>query len=97
VLQVLDAAHIVPYRGPETNHVTNGILLRTDLHTLFDLRLLSVNPESLKVEVSLKLRDSPYGKFHDRKLRLPAQKDCRPNKEALEQHRREAEVDNNAV
>jgi 5-methylcytosine-specific restriction protein A len=27
---VLEAAHIVPYQGVETNHITNGILLRSD-------------------------------------------------------------------
>ncbi len=36
---VLDAAHIVPYKGPKTHHVGNGLLLRTDLHTLFDLQI----------------------------------------------------------
>ncbi|WP_200883691.1 HNH endonuclease [Archangium violaceum] len=38
--RVLEAAHIFPYHGPQTNHVTNGLLLRADLHVLFDLGLL---------------------------------------------------------
>jgi predicted restriction endonuclease len=33
---VLEAAHIVPYQGVETNNITNGILLRSDFHILFD-------------------------------------------------------------
>src|SRR5258705_4430106 len=32
----LEAAHIYPYGGADTNHVQNGILLRSDIHTLFD-------------------------------------------------------------
>ena len=40
VLDILEAAHITPYLGPDTNHVTNGLLLRADLHTLFDTCLL---------------------------------------------------------
>src|ERR1700722_13605652 len=35
-LEVLEAAHICPYQGSATNHVTNGLLLRADIHTLFD-------------------------------------------------------------
>ena len=34
---VLEAAHIWPYRGTNDNHPSNGLLLRADLHTLFDL------------------------------------------------------------
>ncbi len=36
---LLEAAHIVPYRGPQTNTVGNGLLLRADLHKLFELLL----------------------------------------------------------
>lgn len=35
VLGVLEAAHIRPYRGPADNHPSNGLILRSDLHTLF--------------------------------------------------------------
>jgi hypothetical protein len=40
----LEGAHLRPYRGPESNDVTNGLLLRADIHTLFDLRLLAPDP-----------------------------------------------------
>jgi putative restriction endonuclease len=36
-VEALEAAHISPYKGDHTNDVTNGLLLRADLHTLFDL------------------------------------------------------------
>jgi hypothetical protein len=51
VLAVLEAAHIKPYRGERDNHPDNGLLLRADVHTLFDLDLLHVEPGSLRVEL----------------------------------------------
>jgi putative restriction endonuclease len=39
----LEAAHIAPYRGEHTNEVWNGLLLRADIHTLFDLFALTVD------------------------------------------------------
>lgn len=51
VLEVLEAAHINPYRGASDNHVQNGLLLRADIHTLFDLNLVGIDPESLAVSV----------------------------------------------
>jgi hypothetical protein len=90
---VLDAAHISPYRAPATNHVANGILLRTDLHTLFDLLLITVNPNTMKVEVSPQLRGSEYWKFHGPKLFLPTHEALSPNRQALQEHRRDADTE----
>lgn len=50
LLDIIEAAHISPYRGNGDNHPENGLLLRADLHTLFDLHLLGINPESLQVQ-----------------------------------------------
>lgn len=36
IMATLQAAHIVPYKGPQTNSVQNGLLLRADIHNLFD-------------------------------------------------------------
>ena len=44
---LLEAAHIVPYRGSDTNHIANGLLLRADLHTLFE-KLSSLSLESFR-------------------------------------------------
>jgi hypothetical protein len=83
VEDVLDAAHILPYRGDHTNHVTNGLLLRTDLHALFDLNLLRVDPESHTVLLDARLLDSPYAEFHGRALRLPVDAAQRPSQACL--------------
>lgn len=46
-VEALEAAHITPYLGEETNHPQNGLLLRADIHSLFDLGLISIDPETL--------------------------------------------------
>jgi putative restriction endonuclease len=51
VLAVLEAAHIKPYRGERDNHSENGLLLRSDIHTLFDLDLLGIEPDRLQAEL----------------------------------------------
>ena len=47
----LDGAHLHAYRGPECNAVTNGLLLRADIHTLFDLRLWAPDGDTRAIVV----------------------------------------------
>jgi hypothetical protein len=49
IVAILEAAHIDPYRGQDSHHPENGLLLRADIHTLFDLDLLGVEPNGLCV------------------------------------------------
>jgi putative restriction endonuclease len=86
-IDALEAAHIHPYRGDETNHVTNGLLLRADLHTLFDLGKISVNVKGYTIIVSDLLRKTVYGKLHGADLHLPKNSTLRPNVEVLKKHR----------
>jgi putative restriction endonuclease len=60
VPSVLEAAHIAPYRGAHTNHVPNGLLLRADVHTLFDLKRLTELPTGT-VRLDPVLRSTMYG------------------------------------
>lgn len=60
VVPVLEAAHIVPYLGAHTNAEDNALLLRADLHTLFDQHLMSISPISLAVELDDSLKTSLY-------------------------------------
>lgn len=83
VPDVLQAAHIVPYFGPQTNHVTNGILLRADVHTLFDLGLIRISHETYKVSVSPALAQSAYQEFDGKSIRLPLTNSSQPSKTAL--------------
>lgn len=82
----LEAAHILPYRGDDTNHIQNGILLRSDIHTLFDIGKIGFAPISHKVVITKSLSGTVYGKLKGKKLRVPSQQDNRPNEEALRQH-----------
>lgn len=69
VEDVLEAAHIHPYSGRLTNHVSNGLLLRADLHTLFDCWLIAIEPTSRTVIIADSLNGSSYAKLAGRKLR----------------------------
>lgn len=80
---VLEAAHIHPYLGDKTNVTSNGLILRSDLHTLFDLGLIWVNPVDLHIEISEELRASEYGLLEGKPLHLPAQESDHPSRLAL--------------
>ncbi len=55
-LPALEAAHIQPYSEARTHEVSNGLLLRADLHLLFDRGLITITPE-YQVRVSPAIRD----------------------------------------
>ncbi len=59
-VDALEAAHILPYRGDHSNHPSNGLLLRADLHSLFDLGLIAID-EELRVIVAPRLALTEYG------------------------------------
>lgn len=84
--EVLEAAHIIPYMGgDDSNRCDNGLLLRADIHTLFDLGLLWINRE-MKVEIAHPLKDTEYGKLQGKKIWLPTDSALRPHFKHLERH-----------
>jgi putative restriction endonuclease len=85
--QALEAAHIRPYRGKDTDRVENGLLLRADLHTLFDVGLIAIEPASLSILLAPKLTTSSYANMVGRSLRVPQQEALRPSRAALAEHR----------
>jgi predicted restriction endonuclease len=84
-VRALEAAHIKDYMGPDSNHVKNGLLLRADIHTLFDLGDLAINPETYEVVVSDQLVETRYSSLAGLKLSLPEDTSKHPSKEALEE------------
>jgi putative restriction endonuclease len=73
-LPVLEAAHIKPYAKSGPNLTQNGLLLRSDLHKLFDLGYLTVTPD-LHVEVSKRIKEEyengrEYYAHHGQRLRI---------------------------
>jgi hypothetical protein len=83
----LEAAHIMPYRGEWTDHVTNGILLRADIHTLFDQGLITVDVETMTLLIAQGLVGTSYQSLQGKSVRMPEVVKFRPNREALEKHR----------
>ena len=81
VLAVLEAAHIKPYQGENDNHLENGLLLRSDIHTLFDLDLLGIEPDQLYLELHPSLARE-YGDVTGTKLGCAAEH--RPSRKALD-------------
>lgn len=62
VISVLEAAHIISH-ADETNYkVTNGLLLRADIHTLFDLNLIGIDQYGV-VHLSKELENSEYSEY----------------------------------
>jgi putative restriction endonuclease len=80
---LLEAAHIVPYLGDETNVVSNGLLLRADIHTLFDLGLLWIDPDKKVVKLTEDLKRSEYAELQGKPLRVPENLADHPSVEAL--------------
>jgi putative restriction endonuclease len=90
ILHILDAAHIRPYSAGGTHTPNNGLLLRQDIHTLFDRGYLTVSPEHT-VEVSRRLKEEfdngkEYYALHGQKILLPDTPAFRPSPEQLTWH-----------
>jgi hypothetical protein len=80
----VEAAHIRPYASSEDNGVGNGLLLRSDLHTLFDLGFVGIDPATLRVSFNPACLCSAYREFDGAPLFVgPA---TGPNPSALAQH-----------
>ena len=85
-LEALEAAHISPYRGEHSNHPQNGLLLRADLHSLFDLGLIAINPEDMKIILSNQLLDTEYREYEGRAIAEPRKDKLRPSGDAIKDH-----------
>lgn len=87
---VLDAAHIRPVSAQGQNRVDNGLLLRTDVHRLFDTGYLGIDPE-YRLQVSPRLRtefgngDEFYARAGER-IGVPERRADRPHRTAIEWH-----------
>ncbi|HEY0969815.1 MAG TPA: HNH endonuclease [Gemmatimonadales bacterium] len=89
-LPVLQAAHIQPVSRGGVHALGNGLLLRSDIHTLFDRGYIGVTPD-LRVRVSHRLKqDFDNGRIyyqHDGALiRVPSDLEHQPLREMLEWH-----------
>jgi|GEM_PF-1734281 len=81
--EALEAAHIIPYAETEDNDPSNGLLLRADIHTLFDLNLLAIHPGNLSILLHPDLQNTEYRHLQNRKMRVPDTSNLRPNSKYL--------------
>ena len=89
-LPVLNASHIKPYSKSGPHDVRNGILLRSDIHTLFDLGYMTLATD-YHIEVSRRIKDEyengrDYYSLHGRQIALPSREVQYPDPEYIEWH-----------
>jgi putative restriction endonuclease len=90
-LPALEAAHIIPYADHGPHYISNGLLLRSDFHKLFDAGLVTVEPD-LKVRISGRIRDryfngKAYYRLHRQTLAaLPTESMDHPDPAFLRWH-----------
>ncbi|TPE47173.1 HNH endonuclease [Amaricoccus solimangrovi] len=90
VLPALDAAHIRPYREGGSHSITNGIMLRKDIHSVFDEGFATIDNDGRFV-VSSQVKErfnngSEYRRLHGKAIWLPASASERPSLDSLEWH-----------
>jgi hypothetical protein len=83
--QVLEAAHINSFAQTGEHHLNGGLLLRRDIHSLFDANLISVNPESWKIQIAPRLQSfETYRPLNGRSLLVP--EGSRPSIDLVRSH-----------
>jgi putative restriction endonuclease len=89
-LPALEAAHILPYGDGGEHEARNGLLLRRDIHSLFDAGYVTVTPD-LHFEVSRKIKEEfdngrHYYELHGNAIYEVRDTLRRPSPEALRWH-----------
>lgn len=89
-LPALEAAHIRPYSEGGEHEASNGLLLRRDIHSLFDSGYVTVTPD-LRFEVSRRIREEfdngkHYYALHGQTILVPGNLNERPDPSALRWH-----------
>lgn len=89
-LPALEAAHIRPYSEGGEHEASNGLLLRRDIHSLFDAGYVTVTPDH-RFEVSRRIREEfengrHYYALQGQEIALPREMAFRPDPVALEWH-----------
>jgi putative restriction endonuclease len=96
-LPVLEAAHIKPYAKSGPHFISNGLLLRSDLHKLFDSGYITITKDH-KVEVSRRIKEEfengkEYYQYHGKQLvHLPQNNRDKPNELYIDWHNSQFKV-----
>jgi putative restriction endonuclease len=89
-LPALDAAHIRPFHDVRKHELSNGILLRSDVHRLFDAGYVTITPD-YRVEASARMRDDfddgeNYLRLRGAEVWVPESERLRPDRAVLRWH-----------
>ncbi|MGD0277628.1 MAG: HNH endonuclease [Syntrophales bacterium] len=89
-LPALEAAHIKPFKLGGPNYIDNGILIRSDIHRLFDGGYVTIT-EDYRFEVSKRIKEEyengrDYYALNGRSIELPNSSDYRPSIEFIRWH-----------
>lgn len=84
-VEALEAAHIRQYKEADLNDVTNRLLLRADIHTLFDRHLIGIDPAG-KVWIGEQLEGTQYAELKNTEARRPKKIKDNPDPDALREH-----------
>jgi predicted restriction endonuclease len=84
--EILQAAHLETVNGKDINDPRNGILLRADIHELFDAGLFSLSRDGFQIEASELLTDDYYLGFKGAPVFRPPS--FAPSKKHIDAHRR---------
>lgn len=68
--EVVQAAHIIPFSVLPRHDVANALALRADLHALYDIGLIAIDPAGMVVRVSPTVFDDEYARYDGRRLEL---------------------------
>ena len=71
---VLQACHILPYSQSHDNSLENGLLLRADIHILFDKKLITIDND-FNVRVSENIHSPKYRELNGKKIEFGEQLD----------------------
>lgn len=90
-LPVLEAAHVIPYAAGGEHSLENGLLLRSDLHRLFDAGYVTVDPDDRVLIVSHRLKTEfhnghEYLRLHGTRVARPTHGLPAPSKDNLLYH-----------
>jgi hypothetical protein len=69
IVDILEAAHVRPISEGGETAADNGLLLRADVHTLFDLDLLGIHPKSKKLVLAPAISKSEYAELGGKHLK----------------------------
>lgn len=91
VLETLDAAHLMDFSKNPNHSINNGILLRQDVHRLFDVGFIEITSDyRIKLTEKFKLshaKSTHYQELDGRAISLPSNKKYWPDVELLQRRR----------